>query len=289
MKGRDKAQTIKIAMENDIPCPQTYFVEGDNIEKLKNEVAFPVVIKPCKSSGARGIVYVNSSSEEFIREYKRVRNQYGTPLIQEYIPHSGAHYSVCALFNHDSEPKATFMYKELRQYPLTGGPATFSIGVEKPDILKYGLKLLKAMEWYGVAHLDFMIDERDKKPKLLEINPRFWSSLELAILSGVDFPYLLYSMAMKGDVEPVTKYQTGVKLRFLPGDILWFLNAPNKQKALREFLKFYNEHYAIVSLDDPKPIGGFILDNVLFLLRGESTSFHQPTTFLEKSERGFWI
>ena len=266
-KGRDKAKTIKIAMGNGIPCPKTYFV--DDIEEIrKDEIEFPVVIKPRESSGARGIVYVNSL-EELMREYKKVKKRYGAPLIQEYIPHNGGHYSVCALFNQDSEPRAIFVYKELRQYPITGGPATFSVSVEKTDVLKYAIKLLKAMKWYGVAHLDFLIDSRDKKPKLLEVNPRFWSSLELAILSGVDFPYLLYKMALDGDVETVTKYETGIKLRFLVGDILWLLGTKNKLKALPEFLKFMDGSigYAIWSLDDPKPIVGFILDNLLCMIK----------------------
>lgn len=270
MKGRDKAQTIKIAMENDIPCPRTYFVEG-GIEKIKNEVEFPIVIKPRESSGSRGIVYINSPLEEFMSEYKKVRNQYGPVLIQEYIPHSREHYNVSALFNRDSELRAVFVLKKIRQYPVSGGPVTFAVSVEKPDVLKYAIKLLKAMDWYGVAEVELIMDERDKKPKLLEVNPRFWSPLELAILSGVDFPYLLYKMAMDGDVEPVTKYKTGVKLRFLVGDILWLLSTPKKLNALPEFIKFRADNlgYAICSLDDPKPMIGFILDNFLSMMRKE--------------------
>jgi len=269
MKGRDKAQTMKFAMENDIPCPKTYFVDNANIEKIKNEVEFPIVIKPRESSGARGIVYVNSSPEEFVREYKRVRNKYGAPLIQEYIP--GEHYNVSALFNRDSELRAAFVLKKIRQYPVSGGPVTFAVSVEEPEVLKYAIKLLKVMDWYGVAEVELIIDERDKKPKLLEVNPRFWSPLELSILSGVDFPYLLYKMAMNGDIEPVTKYETGVKLRFLAGDILWFLSTPDKLKALPEFIKFKDDNmgYAILSLDDPKPMIGFLLDNFLSLMRKE--------------------
>ena len=266
MKGRDKAKTIKIAMENGIPCPKTY----DDIEEIrKDEIEFPVVIKPRESSGARGIVYVNSSPEKFVREYKRVRNKYGAPLIQEYIP--GEHYNISTLFNMDSELRAVFVLKKIRQYPVSGGPVTFAVSVEKPDVVKYAVKLLKAVNWYGVAEVELIIDKRDKKPKLLEVNPRFWSPLELAILSGVDFPYLLYKMAMDGDVKPVITYKTGVKLRFLAGDILWLLSTPNKPKALPEFIKFRDNNlgYAILSLDDPKPMIGFLLDNFLSLMRKE--------------------
>ncbi len=40
--------------------------------------------------------------------------------------------------------------------------------------------------------VEFKLDPRDNTPKLMEINPRFWGSLALAIESGVNFPYLLY-------------------------------------------------------------------------------------------------
>ena len=36
------------------------------------------------------------------------------------------------------------------------------------------------------------------EPKLIEVNPRFWGSLALAIYAGIDFPYLLYKLAMEG-------------------------------------------------------------------------------------------
>jgi len=268
MKGRDKAQTVKIAIENGIPCPETYFVDDEDINKMKSNLKYPVLIRPKESSGSRGIVYVDSP-EKLMYEYKKVQSQYDGVMIQEYIPHGGEHYSVCALFNQYSEPRASFVYKEIRQYPITGGPATFSESTERLDVLKYTLKLLKAMNWYGVAHADFMIDEGDKKPKLLEINPRFWTSLNLAILSGVDFPYLLYKMAIEGDVKSVNNYQIGVKMRVLPEDILCFLCTPNKFKKLPEFITFNGIGDAILSLDDPCPAVGVILESIISFLSKE--------------------
>ena len=125
------------------------------------------------------------------------------------------------------------------------------------------------MNWYGVAHADFIIDERDKKPKLLEINPRFWTSLNLAILSGIDFPYLLYKLAIDGDIKPVNNYQVGVKMRVLPEDFLCFLSTPNKFKKLPEFITFKGTGDAILSLDDPGPIIGIILESIISLLSEE--------------------
>ena len=261
MKGRDKAQTLKIAMDNDIPCPQTYFIEDDSdLKEIMNELKFPAVIKPHRSSGSRGIKYVQSP-KELVQAHDNVQNQYGEAMIQEFIPQGGA-YGVSMLFNH-GEPRAIFTHKRLREYPNSGGPSTLRESVRFPEIEEYATILLKALDWHGVAMVEFRVDPRDKKPKLMEINPRFWGSLQLAIHAGVDFPYLLYKMAIDGDVEPVFEYKTGVKVRwFLLGDILWFLGVSNKLKALPEFLKFRGMGYDVLSLSDPMPAIGAILDGL---------------------------
>ena len=72
-------------------------------------------------------------------------------------------------------------------------------------------------------------------------------------------------MAMDGDVEPVFEYKTGVKVRWLLlGDILWFLGIQNsnKLKALPEFLKFQGMGYDVLSLRDPMPALGAILEGL---------------------------
>jgi predicted ATP-grasp superfamily ATP-dependent carboligase len=96
----------------------------------------------------------------------------------------------------------------------------------------------------------------------MEVNGRFWGSIALAIASGVDFPHLLYKMAVEGDVKPVFNYKVGVKCRWLiPGDILHLLaslkSRPDKMKTIRNFFSFFeNQHYDELSLDDPLPALG---------------------------------
>jgi len=268
MKGRDKAQTIKIAMENDIPCPRTYFIEdSSDLKEIMNELKFPVVIKPHRSSGSRGIKYV-LSSKELARAYSEVQDKYGEAMIQEFIPQGGA-YGVSMLFNH-GEPRAIFTHKRLREYPNSGGPSTLRESVRFPEIEEYATTLLEALNWHGVAMVEFRMDPRDGKPKLMEINPRFWGSLSLAIHAGVDFPYLLYKMAVDGDVEPVFEYKTGVKVRWLLfGDILWFLSVSNKMKMLPEFLKFWGMKYDVLSFSDPMPALGAVLEGLRSIILRE--------------------
>jgi predicted ATP-grasp superfamily ATP-dependent carboligase len=108
--------------------------------------------------------------------------------------------------------------------------------------------------------VEFKVDPRDNEPKLMELNPRFWGSLALAIHAGVDFPYLLYRMAMGEEFEPIVEYEVGVRCRWLlPGDILHFLHNPDRFRLEPSFFRFRGTHDDILSREDPLPIVGLFL------------------------------
>ena len=260
MTVRDKAQTMRIAAEHGIPCPRTYTVDDtDSLDALEKNLDFPVVIKPREGSGSSGVTYVKRRAD-FKASYLRIDRQYPKPLIQEYIPPGGAACGVSALFDRHSEPVAVFVHKRLREYPVSGGPSTLRESVCDPQLAALGVRLLKALKWYGVAMVEFKTDPRDQQPKLMEVNGKFWGSLELAIHAGVDFPYLLYQLAVEGAVEPVRDYRVGVRCRWLPGDFLHFLFAPNRLKLIPEFFNFFDErtYYDVVAKDDIRPMLGLL-------------------------------
>ena len=273
----NKAYSIIFARENNIPCPETYFVKSTaEVRRLREKLEYPVVIKPRVGSGSEGIRYVNSP-EELLPSYREVAASYKNPLIQEYIPNGGA-YGLEALFNSDSEPRAVFIHRRIREYPVTGGPSVVRESIKHPEVKRLGLKLLKALGWYGVAMVEFRIDPRDNKPKLMEINPRFWGSLQLSISAGVDFPYLLYRLAVDGDVKPVLRYRLGVKCRNLFGDVRHLVSVmkgiknttrdfkhPSRLKTLLDFFNFFEKdvYYDFFSKDDPLPAVIKILNPVI--------------------------
>jgi len=254
---QDKGWLMKFALSHNIPCPKTIFPETlREIETYKDSIDYPVVIKPRSSSGSRGIVYVKKSSDLF-DSYCAVHKKYPYPIIQEYIPNGGA-YGVGALLNYSSEPKASFVYKRLREYPVTGGPSTLRESVSNKKAEEMALSLLASLKWTGVAMVEFRVDARDGTPKLMEINPRFWGSLQLAILSGVDFPYLLYKLAVDGDIETVDHYKLGIKSRWLiPGDIMHFIHNPDRFKLIPGFFSG-DAKDDVISFDDPMPTLGRI-------------------------------
>jgi len=262
LKAKDKSQTIQIANREGIACPETIFIDDlAGIEQKIQNLAFPAVIKPKESSGSRGIVYVQNK-DELIENYSKVHCQYPFPMIQEYIPQGGRACGVFLLFNKNCEPRAIFAHKRLREFPLTGGPSTLRESIHCPELVQTAVKLLKAMKWYGIAMVEFKEDPRDWRFKVMEVNPRFWGSLQLSIIAGVDFPYLLYKTEAEGDIEPVTDYAEGLRCRWLlPGDILHFICNPKRFRLKPAFFNFSknNRHDDFISFSDPGPTLGFFL------------------------------
>jgi predicted ATP-grasp superfamily ATP-dependent carboligase len=234
----DKALTFKAAARLGIPAPTTYFLESRaEVEELGRRISFPVVIKPRMGSGSRAVGYA-ANEVELVRLWQEVSRVQPRPLIQERIPSGGEAIGVSVLFNSRSELRACFVHRRIREFPLSGGPSTLRESVSRPRIADVAVRFLRELGWSGVAMVEFKVDPRDGVAKLIEVNPKFWGSLNLAIVSGVDFPALLYRTAVDGDVTPVLEYRVGVRSRFFAGDLLHFLANSNRWRIEPPFFRF---------------------------------------------------
>lgn len=276
-KANNNSYLIPFADELGVKVPQTHTITdiGD-LDKVSEMVDFPAVIKLAEGVGSAGLRYV-CTEEELISEYKRTVQQFNLdsceyPLIQEYIPGDG--YGVAMLFN-EGDPRAMCAYKNIRVFPITGGPSTARISIRHSKMEKCATTLLKELNYHGVAEVEFILDNRTNEPVLMEINPRFWGSLNQAICAGVDFPYLLYIMATEGDVKPVFTYKTGVKTRWMLGDcraLVDYVRTDKRREVIKDFCKLYgrNLYYDDLSISDPLPtLVEFIIPLVNFIKTGE--------------------
>lgn len=233
---QSKAETLKAAAALDLPIPKTVYC--DTFAELRHAVdTMPdqqFVAKPYRGTGSSGIVYGNSMTA---KGWQKHFETFGPLLVQDRIPPSGDGLGTCFLIGSDGACLGSFAYKRLKQYPITGGPSTDRISIKAPELLERGLALLKRLEWRGVAMVEWKDDPRDGIPKLMEINPRFWGSLELATRSGVDFPALYAAAALNEALPPVNSYKLGIRCRWVvPGDILRYLSqSRNEREGLRQF------------------------------------------------------
>jgi len=283
VKALDKIETLKIAQEHGIQCPETIF--GEDIDKVQNvsrELRYPVVIRPrmkVKWVGEKALILKVTpnnyayNSQDFIVKWKRlisILEKVGLEkdflMVQEFI--QGYGYGVEGIIR-GGQLKAIFMHRRLREYPTTGGASTLRESVREDKLAKWGIELLQAMRWEGVAMVEFRVNETTGESYLIEVNGRFWGSLPLAIRSGVDFPYLLYkSMVNKEDFH-CSKYRNGLKQRWLAGDFLWLYssltNGDGMTKAVKEFLRSSAVPEDIITLDDMAPMYAQLLFTLNFL------------------------
>ncbi len=273
-KASEKLEVIETCKSLGLPVPRTWKLEKrSDIDDFIAEFQFPVVIKPRRSRYLIDNAWVLTgvdyafSAEELRRKIKDYNPKLPPPLIQERIPGQGA--GTFVIFN-KGELRGIFSHKRIREKPPSGGVSVLCESAPISPLMRdYSVKLLQALGWHGVAMVEFKIDSRDNIPKIMEINGRFWGSLQLAIDAGIDFPYMLYRMTKDGDVPEQFDYRVGVQSRWLIGDfdhlmmiMLKSRNAlrlpkghPGRLKTLYEFVKFFKprQKYDVLRFNDIRP------------------------------------
>jgi predicted ATP-grasp superfamily ATP-dependent carboligase len=123
--------------------------------------------------------------------------------MQEIIPGDGDCQVSYCVFYRDGQAHSTLCAKRLRQHPREfGRAATYVETADLPEIEENSLRFLKAINFYGIAEVEYKRDPRDGKFKLLDVNARAWGFHGLGLVAGVDFPYLLFADQMGIATEP---------------------------------------------------------------------------------------
>jgi len=249
----DKARTIEAATEVGIRVPPTRILDSTaDALPAARQLGYPVVVKPRFSrywTGDRfissdGVGYANSD-EQLESLLRTLDPRLPPPLLQSFIPGSGS--GICVLAASDGRLAAEFAHERLRDYRPTGSGSVLrkSVAVD-PALREISIRLLNHIGAHGIAMVEFRIDSRTGDPYLMEINGRFWGSLQLAVDAGVNFPLLLVNQALgRPVVQP--RYQENVILRWWLGDLVRTLRVlkgrpagyigsfPSRASALREF------------------------------------------------------
>ena len=182
----DKRRTVELANKLEVPAPQTWLVRSA-AESANLPVSFPCVVKASREgSGCKKVSYCTNHPElsGAINQLLVLLRGRAEVLVQEFI--KGAGFGFFALMNHGA-PLRVFMHQRIREYPPSGGRSTAARAYYSPRLKDLGLRLLSALKWHGVAMVEFKYSESRADFVLMEINGKFWGSLELGLSAGVNF------------------------------------------------------------------------------------------------------
>lgn len=261
LRAYNKQETMKICMENDIPCPITK-MDDESMDAFLKKVSFPIACKPRKGSGGAGFKKVNSIEElqNYIKSGTIVVGDY---VIQEYIEQTEHMNNCYVMLDNDHNPVYSVAIETCRWYPIDGGPGCFGRTTDKPSLNQNAIKLLQKMEWAGFGQVSFMVDPRDMVPKVSEINGRISAGVKMMDLVGCTPMKFLLDRAYGLQLEPAKhKIPVGQGLRYFHTDILWLLKSPNRFQAKPSWFDFRNSSDYIFSIKDPVPFFSYTLEHI---------------------------
>ncbi len=279
----DKATVLQVAADLDIAVPEQRVMQtraaAQSIDP--RSLRFPVVLKPARSmidvGETRAKVGVShaANAEEFTERLCSYPEQAFPMLVQQRIVGPGVGVFLLVW---NGETIAVLGHRRIREHPPSGGVSVYREAmVPDPRLVAKSRALLDRFLWQGVAMIEYKVDASTGIPYLMEVNGRFWGSLQLAIDAGVDFPTLLARVAQGrgGTVASEAAARTGIRSRWEWGEAshLWArlakpreelalpADSPSLLRTVMEMLRWRRgDRLEVLRLSDPAPFWRETLD-----------------------------
>jgi len=221
-RAANKALAREAALACGLAAPQQALVQVFGQWDTES-VSFPCAIKPMRTvstdahgSTKAGVSYASSPSllRNVIASYPA--SVYPL-LVQQRVVGTGFGVSI---LRWEGRTLAVSAHRRLREKPVSGGVSVAAETVDVPDHLMARCEsLLDAVDFpSGVAMIEFKGESLDN-PWFIEINPRLWGTVQLAINAGVDMPLLLTRAAIGVWPSTIQRARSGVRMFWFWGSI----------------------------------------------------------------------
>ncbi|OFX23713.1 MAG: hypothetical protein A2041_09565, partial [Bacteroidetes bacterium GWA2_31_9b] len=212
----DKSKLLKLAEKVNIPFPKTQYFTSAN-DSISGELSFPLITK-----GRNGLSFYRAlgkkallSNTEFdLRNHlQQITEKFSikSSFTQELIPFNGANKTISfTAFCIDGNIKTFWIGEKVREHPIRFGTATFASSIDCKELFEPSQRLLKELKYTGVCEVEYLLDPRDKKYKLIEINARTWLWVGLARTCGIDYAVMIYNYLNEIETIYPNQYRIGV-------------------------------------------------------------------------------
>jgi protein-tyrosine-phosphatase/predicted ATP-grasp superfamily ATP-dependent carboligase len=266
----DKFKTTQLARSLGISVPREMLVtQPDQNAEVRALFDLPVVIKQRSSFDFADLTTVRSVHKAY--DWRNVDQSLAgvtscaPVIVQENVLGTGVGVE---LLMKNGEVLLAFQHERVHEPPHGGGSSYRKSVPLSPELLDAAVRLLRALNYTGVAMAEFKVDRGTGRWVLLEVNARFWGSLPLAVAAGANFPLALFHLLVDGRTQVPRTYAVGLYCRSLSWDVWWHIEnlradrsdrtlatrplARDMTETLRNLLTLH-ERSDTLTLDDPAP------------------------------------
>jgi protein-tyrosine-phosphatase/predicted ATP-grasp superfamily ATP-dependent carboligase len=234
IKINEIARSLKINLPKEIVISN---IAEEN--KIISNFDFPLVLKPeasflemdLENRNYPKIVFSQDELEINLRSMLKK----GRVSVQEFFKGIGAGVEILA---NRGEILVAFQHERVHE-PSFGGASSYRRSAAiSPELMEAAKKLIKNLNYTGIAMLEFKINPESKQWIFIELNSRFWGSLPVAEASGIDFPFYLYELLIENKSDFPQEYRKGIYVRNLWQDVNWLKNNFQADKSNPYLIKY---------------------------------------------------
>lgn len=197
----DKWATREAALALGVPVAEGMLIPANcSADEIIERLGLPIVLKT-RHSYSLGAT-VQKSAVALVQHKQELEARLPCPpgtLAERFVPGFCRGVSVLA---HEGEVLQAFQHRRLRQEHITGPSSSRVSEPLDARLLDAVQKLIAHAGYSGIAMFEFRCQERSDAFVLLEVNPRIWGSIQLAIDAGADFVAALHGLVIEGKLPP---------------------------------------------------------------------------------------
>ena len=212
---RDKRRLAELADAAGLGHPETV-AEAAAGELRGARLRYPSVVKPVAAGGTLATTRPVESQEQLEAVLAGLPDDEPL-LVQERV--SGPLAAVGLVVDSEGRVTARFQQVAERTWPADAGVSVIAVSVAPDEqLVARAADLLRSAGYSGFAQLQFV--QGPEGPALIDVNPRFYGSLPLALACGANLPAAWHALVTGGEAHEPGDYRVGVTYRWLEGDVL---------------------------------------------------------------------
>lgn len=208
-----KQQSMELARSLGLPVLETVVCSsraGVAAAAAQLRARDEVVLKGEGGAGGAAVRAVQAGRPPRDAEWRAVTRHAPTVLVQRRI--RGPRYLVTVSYVRGVE-RAACVHEKVVAAPYAFGPAAFGV-TRRSDVLHdYAAKMFTALQWHGIADIEFRQDLEDGRWYFMEINPRVCATLGIEAQAGLDLvgDWARVCGGRDADEAPGRRYRDGVR------------------------------------------------------------------------------